>query len=86
MTNVMVGILVKRDDKWFVKTSLTNPNYYDIEVPLHPDDIFENYTEHNIHLMPHVGKIVHFKVETICTGSSEWDFMDQDVGKIVMWS
>ena len=82
----MVGILVNRDNKWYVKSSKVNSADYNIEVPLHPDDVFENYTEHNKHLMPYIGKIVHFKVETICTGSSEWDFMDQDVGKIVMWS
>ena len=88
MSQILDGVLTKNDNGvWYIKEVLSrNGVFHERYTPLHPDDLFENYTEHTIHLKPYEGKKVKFTVETIATGESEWDVMDKYVGKIIMWS
>lgn len=88
MTQILNGELtLNHKGEWLIKETIFGKgDVYEYYVPLHPDDILKNYTEHTLHLMPYEGKKVKFKVETIAVGTSENDVMDKDVGKIVMWS
>ena len=88
MSQILSGVLTRSSlGEWMIKeTFFGKGDVFERYTPLHPDDLFDNYTEHNRHLMPYEGKKVQFKVETIAVGESEWDVMDKDVGKIIMWS
>ena len=88
MSQILDGILtLNSEGVWMIKEIFFGKDdVYERYTPLHPGDLFDNYTEHNIHLKPYEGKRVKFKVETIAVGESELNVMDTDVGKIIMWS
>ena len=88
MSQILDGTLtLNSEGGWMIKeTFFGKDDVHERYTPLHPDDLFDNYTVHNIHLKPYEGKRVKFTVETIAVGESEWDVMDKDVGKIIMWS
>lgn len=71
----MRGVLMIIDGVWQCK-HVRWVNNFDMAIdiiPLHPDDI--QYAEHNKH--------VEFEVETIATGTSEFDIEDMDVAKLI---
>lgn len=73
--NTLRGTLVHKNGEWLCKF-LTKNALFDFAVqaiPLHPDDISKA-----VH-----GKEVEFVVETIATGTSEFDVMDCDVAKLL---
>jgi hypothetical protein len=73
---VLNGRLVNKDGEWWCKFVVKDGvfNFAMEALPLHPDDVSE--AEH--------GKIVQFIVQTIATGTSEFDIMDCDVAKLVI--
>lgn len=88
----MKGLLYKdHNGQWMVRAITAVPIIGPVttyELKLHPDDvlqineddrIFDNI-EARIAAYPNV----EFEVQTIATGNSEWDVVDEDVAKLII--
>ena len=85
------GNLYKREDgQWMVRAVTWVPMVGPVAIhewKLHPDDVVL-INEHaqrfdNIEARIAADPTVYFEVQTIATGTSEWDVMDEDVAKLI---
>ena len=76
--------------QWMVRTVTAIPMIGPVavqELKLHPDDV-ALINEHarrfdNIEARIAADPTVYFEVQTVATGTSEWDVMDEDVAKLI---